>query len=304
MRILIIGLGSIGSRHFRIAGELGHEAVAVSRSAQPSKNVYRSIEQAVRDTVFGAAIIASPTAHHSSQILQLRKSGFFGPILVEKPLAKSLEQLASVQSDNVYVAYNLRYRREIEELRRSLGSEEPVSAQFYVGQYLPDWRPGSDYRESYSAKASEGGGVLRDLSHELDLVVHLLGPVSRVTSIVGARSDLDIESEDCAGILLETCEGAIVTLELNYLDRPGRRIVHVNTNKGTHTVDFVASEYRRNSVSVFKDRSADADVSYRSQIADLCGRREMLCTFEEGVASLKLIEAIEQSSRQGKWISI
>ena len=49
------------------------------------------------------------------------------------------------------------------------------SVQVDLGEYLPDWHPWEDYRQSYAARADQGGGVILTLIHELDYLHWLFG---------------------------------------------------------------------------------------------------------------------------------
>src|SRR5690606_29956228 len=102
----------------------------------------------------------------------------------EKPLSDSLESFARAgevlleNSAKIEVAYNLRFMPSAIRLKELL-TEQIVgrihSVSIEVGQYLPDWRPATDYRKNVSACKKLGGGVLLELSHELDYLTWLFG---------------------------------------------------------------------------------------------------------------------------------
>ena len=103
-------------------------------------------------------------------------------------------------------------------------NEKILSAHAHVGEWLPGWRPGRDYRDSNSAKKSDGGGVLRDLSHEIDYVLWLFGACRQLVAVAGHSSSLEIDSEDQASLLMKMESDSTVYVHLNYLDRPARRM--------------------------------------------------------------------------------
>ena len=137
-----------------------------------------------------------------------------------------------------------------------------------------------DYRKSYSASAEQGGGVLRDLSHELDYLTWILGGWSRVGALGGKLSSLESDSEDVFAMLLVTPACPVVTLQLNYLDRPGRRTVIVNTNDHTLEADLIAG-----TLTVDCNREAftiERDDTYRMMhAAVLAADTQVLCSAEE-----------------------
>ena len=203
MNCLIIGYGSIGARHANILKEMWHSVHVVSKRDVKDFPCYKSIKEAVQNRDFDYVVISNETYNHYNSFIELNELGYSGKLLIEKPVF--LEPRPTPQSDfeNVFVAYNLRFHPVIQKLHEFLNGKEIYSIQVYVGQYLPDWRPGTDYTRSYSASKAQGGGVLRDLSHELDYINWIAGGWKRVAAIGGKFSDLQIDSDDVFVLLLE-----------------------------------------------------------------------------------------------------
>ena len=178
MKTLVIGYGSIGSRHYRLLSELGCDVRVLSKHNLGMKNCFFDLSQALSwEPEY--IIIANETAKHYQTLQSLFNNQYKnGIILVEKPLFNQLEVLPKVQLSHVFVAYNLRFHPILQEIKKAIQTEKIISAQIYVGQYLPEWRPDKDYRKSYSAEKALGGGVLRDLSHELDYMNWFFGEFS------------------------------------------------------------------------------------------------------------------------------
>ena len=189
----------------------------------------------------------------------------------------------------------------MQRLKTLLSGEQILSVQAYVGQYLPDWRPAVDYRASYSASTEQGGGVLRDLSHELDYLTWLLGKSKRVSALGGHLSALEITSDDTFALMLVTEACPVVTLQLNYLDRAGRRSILINTSKHTIEANLIAG-------TLTIDRDVETFVVARDDTyrlmheAVLSGSSGNLCTRAEGIETLRLIEAAELAAKRGTWI--
>jgi len=181
--IAVIGCGSIGVRHLRNLMMMGQEnLIAVDTSAArltdaraqvDNLRTYLSFERALEDNP-QAAIIATPPATHSTIAVPLITAGI--PVLIEKPLAHTLFsgktiQAAEYATDTLAcVGYSMRFHPAVQLIRDELLQEigKPLYARAEVGQYLPDWHPGEDYRQWYMAHADQGGGALLDLSHEID----------------------------------------------------------------------------------------------------------------------------------------
>jgi predicted dehydrogenase len=199
------------------------------------------------------------------------------------------------------VAYNLRFHPALTELAAAVTSESILAMQVYCGQYLPEWRPGTDYRRSYSADKGRGGGVLRDLSHELDYVLWLGGAWRRAAAIGGRFGDLDITSDDCWALLLELERCRCATVQINYFDRPGRRQIIVNTRSHCFAVDLSQAVFIRD--GDVQQLKVDRDDTYRAQHqAILAGDTSRLCDLTQGENVMKLIAAAERSARECMWV--
>lgn len=302
MRSLVVGYGSIGSRHARILEELGCSVAVVSKRKPSVSRLFPNIVEAVREFCPEYVVVADDTAQHAETITLLRESGFQGKLLIEKPLFHKEVDLDFGDTSQSFVAYNLRFHPLIRRLRTFLTEEKILSVHAYVGQYLPLWRPGRDYREIYSADREAGGGVLRDLSHELDLINGLFKGWRRMTALGGHLSRLEIASDDTYGIMIETRECPVVTLQMNYLDRLGRRRIIVNGEERTFELDFVAGRLMVNSDC--EEFSLERDYTYREMhLALIEGRGDELCSFADGVEVVRMIAAAEQAVEEKRWVT-
>lgn len=298
---LVVGYGSIGQRHARLLRDLGCEVAVVSRREIDSVQRFSSIPEALSATKPNYIVIANETSGHAPAIEEVHRAGFSGKVLVEKPLgAVPIGYRHSFKI--AAVGYNLRFHPALKALRDAIKNEQVVSIQIYCGQYLPDWRPGTDYRESYSADPARGGGVLRDLSHELDYLVWLGGAWRRVAAIGGRLGELDIQSDDSWGLLVELAECPLATVQINYLDRPGNRKIVVNTSAHTYRTDLIAATLECD--GKMQKFEIDRHETYLAQHrAVLSGDISQLSSFADGMRVMQFIDAIERSARERVWIS-
>lgn len=300
-RTLVVGQGSIGQRHARLLAELGCEVVVVSRRDSDQWPRFPDLKSAFAGGTFDYVVIATETVRHSDDLETLADLGFVGPVLVEKPLALDAAPLAAVPAGPVHVAYNLRFHPVLTALRQALSGQRVLSVQAYCGQYLPSWRPGTDYRQSYSASPEAGGGVLRDLSHELDYLLWLFGPWRRLAATGGRTGTLEIRSDDSWAILLEQHHCPVVSVQINYFDRPGQRSITVNTADHTYRADLVRSVLITDGVEQGFD--SPRDLTYLAQHrAVLAGAADPLCDLAQGQAVMACIAAVETASRTRQWI--
>jgi len=301
MQTLVIGYGSIGARHARLLDAQGHDVICVTGNPECPFPVFNTIAKALERTAPSFAIISNATTDHFSSLETLIQAKFPGRILVEKPLFEKLQTLSGTESHDISVAYNLRFHSLVKRVAELLEGQPILSAQFHVGQYLPDWRPDTDYSSSYSASRSRGGGVLRDLSHELDLALWLLGAWRRVVAIGGKFSSLDIDSDDTFSVLMETTRCPAVTINLDYLNRTVRRGFDINTEGMSLRGDLVSGILEINGEQ--EQFKLNPDSTYLEQLqAFTCGENQNQCSFEQGLRIVELIEAIETSVNQHSWI--
>lgn len=160
---LVIGYGSIGTRHERILSEMGLRTGVVSRRGGMRGGVFTSLKSGLETLKPDYVVVANETLHHVATLDELDQLGFSGVVLVEKPLSVNVLEPRNWSFAQIKLAYNLRFHPVLQAMAKLLTVDRPLLVQAYVGQYLPDWRPASDYRHSYSAQRKLGGGVLRDL---------------------------------------------------------------------------------------------------------------------------------------------
>jgi predicted dehydrogenase len=248
MQILVIGCGSIGERHIRNLCSLGLSDIgAVDPLATRLDTVARNYDvrphgslQAGLEKKPDAVLVCTPPHSHIPVAKQAVSAGCH--VFIEKPLSNTLDGVdefladAAVRGRIVYVGYNLRFHTGLRRLKQRLDEDvigRPMNFRAEFGQYLPDWRPKQDYRQSYTAHAALGGGILLDASHELDYVRWLGGEVESVSCVAGKFSGLEIDVEDMAEITLRIKGNVIADVHLDCLQREYVRACKVVGEKGT-----------------------------------------------------------------------
>ena len=301
VNVAVVGAGSIGSRHQRILKQLGHQVSVVSANSPDAD--FRSMSDALERESFDYVVIASQTSQHVIDLSALINNRFNGRVLIEKPLFEKLHTLEENNFSFAAVGYNLRFHPAIVWLKDTLPKlGKLTSANFYVGQYLPTWRPDSDYRKSSSARDISGGGVLRDLSHELDLVQYLFGDWQQLTAVGGKFSDLEIATDDTFSILMTSTKCNAISVQLNYVDRIKHRYITINGNNGTVSIDLISNTAKFSDLDV--KFSVNADDTYIAQhLAVISNDSQNTCSLSEALKVVETIQAIEKSAEKLKWIS-
>ncbi len=299
MRCLVVGFGSIGRRHARLIRDAGHEVEIVSRQSDSGFRRHIGIAEALT-TRFDYVVIANATVDHAPALDAVAASGHAGVVLVEKPIFAQPRALPIHRFAALWVGYNLRFHPCVQSVRRELAGRRAHSASAYVGQWLPSWRPDTDYRVSYSADAAQGGGVARDLSHEIDLAGWLFGPWRRLAALGGRFSALEIRSDDTLSMLAECQRCPAVQIHLDYLDRRGRRHLTVNHDGGTIHADLVAGTVdgaRKERHAVHRD---DTYKAMHRAVLEGVGASS-LCSADEAMATLRVVMAAETSVNERTW---
>ena len=314
-RILICGLGSIGRRHFRVLREISSDfEISVLRSgfgkpcaeADVANQIFTELSDALSWKPH-AAIICTPASDHLNKALPLARLAV--PLLIEKPIGTGHERSRDWQeliglskTVPIEIAYVLRHDPCVAHITHILKSGHLgtlIEADFYCGTWLPEWRPHVDYRESVSAKQALGGGVLLELSHELDMAKFLFGDIQLESSILRNSGLLEIDTEDQAILIGRAAPNLLVSIRLNFCSRPARRMVTIRGCSGELAWNLLDGTVRvstndSNPSGDFKT-SISSDQRYRIQsehfLNCVMGQSTELCSVSEALDTLELISA-------------
>lgn len=328
-RIVIAGLGNIGRRHIRLLRARFPHAQIMALRHECSNDVIPEADICVtslNEAIAFApqiAIISTPASHHAVPAIALGRAGVH--LLVEKPMAATLEmanamaETARQAGVKVQIGYNLRYVESLSIFREAIyaGTAGRISSvRAEVGQYLPDWRPGIDWRNTVSAREDLGGGVLLELSHEIDYLRWIFGGVDSVQGWLGYNGPLELNVEDTVHAILhfvgstprnQAGAAPVANLTLDFIRRdPVRRCVAIG-DEGTLEWDGVASRVclfdTNGEQHVLYDRKPSRDASYALQLEAFvhCATSAAATAvgIEDGLAVLTIVEAVRRSHEQG-----
>lgn len=302
-KALVVGFGSIGQRHASLLSEAGFKVELVTSQQVPMLACHRSAALALAEATFEIIVVANPASMHLATVAEVWKAGHAGEVIVEKPLSDRPAPTSRMAS-RVRVGYNLRFLPIVARIRELIAGRRLLSMAAHVGQYLPDWRPAKDYRSCVSAQRGLGGGALRELSHELDLVQHLAGPWRRVVATGGNSATLEVDVEDHFALLLECAACPTVQVSVDFLDRIGQRCLTINAEGRTLHADLIIGtlELGGDMTGVEQHPVVDRNDSYRRQLHDVLVSGALACTWAQAMDVVELVAACEQSSAQELWV--
>ncbi len=320
MRFLIAGLGSIGRRHLRNLKALGQEDILLYRtyrSTLPDEELaglpaYTDLDQALAQHP-DAVIIANPSAAHMAVAVPAAAAGCH--LLIEKPIAPNLNDIPELRANlqksgtQVLVGFHFRQHPVLKQIKDLLASKKlgnPLSVQAHWGEYLPDWHPWEDYRQTYAARADLGGGVVLTLSHPFDYLRWLLGEVQAVSAQLGRISGLELSVEDHADIHLRFQAGALGSLHLDYYQRPPSHWLEIACEFGlihwdnaSAAADVYTTETKTWS-RLEPPPGFERNAMFLAEMAHfirVCqGIEPPVCGLEDGVRALELTQAVFQSA--------
>jgi predicted dehydrogenase len=340
MKFLIAGLGSIGRRHFRNLIALGEKEILLLRTRKatlPDEElagypVETDLRRALQTHKPDAVIVANPTSMHLDIAIPAAEAGCH--ILLEKPVSHSLERLDILQKtaersgSKILVGFQFRYHPTLNKARERIQSDslgKLLTVHAHWGEYLPQWHPWEDYRQSYAARADLGGGVIVTLTHPLDYLGYLFGGVESLWSFNGHLSPLEVDVEDVAEIGLKFANGAVGGVHLNYFQRPPVHRLEIVGTQGTlrwdnadgilHLYKTPASfgSFSANPPAPVIETFSPPEGFERNQlflaqtrhfIDIIHGQAEPVCGLDDGVMALRLALAAFESQKTGRMVNI
>lgn len=329
MKYLILGCGSIGQRHLNnLKNVTTGEIIAYRTREKKVKKLenesyvktYSDLTEALNQNP-DVVLITNPTSLHIQSALVAAKQGCH--LFIEKPISNNLDgidELTDIVRKKklvVLIGCNLRFHPCLKFIKKVLDEKrigKVISARVQMGQYLPDWHPWEDYRKAYSSREELGGGIILDAIHELDYIRWLLGDISEVFSFSEKLSNLDIDTEDIAEILLRFKSGAIGEVHLDYIQRHPSRTCEIigecgsivlNLNEGT--VKVYTAEKKK--WEVFEQpKGYDMNQTYIDEMTHFIscveGKEETLIGIMDGLEVLKIALAAKKSAKNERVIKI
>ncbi len=275
--------------------------------------IEEDLEKALEQFRPNIVLVTNPTANHLDIAIPAARAG--SNLFIEKPISNSMDRLVKLETalaaggGKALIGYHFRYSPGL-RFAKSLIEEgaigRPIQARVYWGEYLPDWHPWEDYRNSYSARADLGGGVVLTLSHPYDYLRWLFGEVDEVLGTTGNSGSLELEVEDHASALLTMANGTLASVQLDYIGKPPAHYLEVTGSDGSLRWDAISDHVRwwSEEVDEWQQRDPPSDFERNSMYLDEmrhllaidAGEEEPLCTLRDGIQALEIALAIHRSA--------
>ncbi len=296
-RILIIGLGSSGKRYAKILTNLKFKNIysyskIKNKFCKPIKSL-RNIKELNPDYI----LICSETHKHFKQLKELNQNLKNKKILVEKPLFHKNLKFPKIQN-KIFVGYNLRfhpvYNFLYKEVRKNL--KNFFDLKFICYSYLPNWKKNKKYKKTYSAMKKKGGGVINDLSHEIDLAINITKKLTLNHSFLSKISNLDLNVEDNVYAICQRKNNQKITIDLNYFTQVERRKIIFSNSSKTIVGDLINNEiYIGQNQNIKKNKLKSDHNTYEKLIRDFIFNNGKNCaTFNDGILVNKFISIIKK----------
>ena len=327
MRALLVGLGSIGRRHLSNLRQIDPDVQITvwhqhtrSDVVPGAERVVYNLEEALAERP-DVALITGPAVTHIETGLALAHEGVH--LFIEKPLSHDLQRVDTLIEDChqrnlvMMVGYNLRFCEPLRIMQQAASDGRIgriVGLRAEVGQYLPDWRKGPDYRQGVSARRELGGGAILELSHELDYACWLMGEVNTVSAQADRVSDLEVDVEDLAEMTLQFQSGAIGNVHVDMLQRAVTRMCRLIGTDGTLIWDGISNQVRLFEaethawIDLHPAMSIDRNAMYVAELGHffecVANRTRPLISGEDGRRVLQIALAAKQSASEQRVIEL
>ena len=323
MKIVVAGVGSIGSRHLKNLANLGHEVYAfdvnadrLSSARASCKGAFSRIEDALSIGPDAAFVCTYSDTHVP---LALRFAGAGCHLFIEKPLSLTLDGVeglkAAVKKGRLVslVGCNMRFHPGILYMKRILDNNpaflKPLWANLEFGYYLPFAK--KDYKSSYMANKAMGGNMIFNLIHEIDYAVWFFGEPSEVFCTKGILSNLEIDTEDAVEMIVNFKSGVRCSIHMDYLQHTYCRRCKIVSEKGTAAWDYTMG--RAGFVTYSDEEWAwddiPSDLDYNRMYVDevqyffecVKSGKETFNSIGAAETAMNTALAAERSCRSGSW---
>lgn len=273
LKILIVGFGSIGKRHFENLKKLGYDDFVIvdvdKKSELISESIfYRDYKKAIVSEKPNIVLVCTPPSSH----VQIAKFACDNgcDVFIEKPVSNNLRGIESLEACArrkkviLAVASNWQFRESFTKLNNLIKNKtlgKIIGGRVNVSYFLPEARGGVNYKKTYAGKAGEGGVVLDTGSHVLPYLIILFGDLEKVNVVKSKLHLIGIDAEEAAQITCKFKSGVIISVWMDYVSKYTSHILDLVFGSGILNVDM-----RQNKISLINNKSKKEIFSANSDL--------------------------------------
>jgi predicted dehydrogenase len=296
-KILIIGSGSISKKHYSSIKNLRYETKVETISSRKFEKLNEIEFEKIKRLKPELIIICSPATSHLRNLKKIEKNFKNLKVLIEKPVFEKSYKIKEKLKNKYFVGYNLRFHPVIIFLKKFLRKKKIYSINIISHSYLPDWRK-IDYRDSVSAKKKLGGGVLLELSHELDYVKWIFNKLKILFSYNNRISKLNIDTDDILSIVAKVGKNALLNLNINFFSKIPNRTIKIDGYKFSLNADLI-----KNKITIIKDKKINIKKfsnfnikeTYKLQCLEIFKNKySNISTLNESLNLMKILDTIKK----------
>jgi len=320
MKILILGYGSIGQRHIENLQNMSNNHLIEVFDKDQSKlenlkmkNIVIATEESVDSTTYDCVIICTPPNTHVNLAIRALKAN--SNVFIEKPLSNNLEkfdELIKIKNEKdllVFVGYSFRFNKGLNYIKNLISTKEfgkSLHASAYFGQYLPDWRPNQDFKESYTLKKEMGGGIILDSSHELDYLIWIFGKPESIQANFVLTDILPSNSEAICDVILKFPENILSTIHMDFVRRKYKRTLEILTESAVlewsleeNIVKIFESKLNSSKIISLNESINDMYIEELNHVIDCITdhKNSEIISLENGISSMNLSFQILKSNQ-------
>ena len=300
-KILIIGLGSIGQRHCRILKKINKKFVIKSISQNKIRNIENIQQRDVKKFKPNYIIISNHTSKHLKYLNFINNELKNVKILVEKPLFHKMFKFKEKNNNKIFVGYNLRFHPIIDKIKSIISKEDLYFSSLSCYSYLPKWRKNISYDNSNSAKKKYGGGVLLELSHEIDLINYLFN-IKKIHSFFNSKiSNLKIDTDDILNLNVFCKKVKFCNLNINFFDNLNQRMIRIVGNNFSLEGDLLKNSLiiiKKKNLKIKKINFKKTNTYENLHRSILKNKLNNICNLSQGLLILKLISKIKNGKKK------
>lgn len=296
-KVLIIGSGSISKKHYFVIKNLRLK-IKIKRISSRTFEKYKKLELSnLKLFNPGLIILCSPASKHYYQLKKIEGNFKNIKVLIEKPIFEKNYKIKGKLKNKYYVGYNLRFHPVIIFLKKFLRRKKIYSINIISHSYLPDWRK-IDYRDSVSAKKKLGGGVLLELSHELDYIKWIFSKIKILFSFNNRISKLDIDTDDILSIIAEVGNKTFLNLNINFFSKIPNRTIKIDGHKFSLNADLIKNKIKiieDKKIKIKKFSNFKIKDTYRLQCLEILQNKNLnISTLNQSLNLMKIVDTIKK----------